>query len=114
MWTQFFLVNAHFAVNLLMAMVMLSVAWLYFDAWSGHKTLREGLKVLGFGLLATSFLLHAVVIESNVLSGQIFGFARAGLLFDLVRIGGYLFLILGIVIDPLQPRPKHEGGGSDA
>lgn len=110
MWLQFFLENTHFALSLLVALVFFATGWLYFDAWLGRKTLRDGLKVFGFALLSISFLIHATYIESSLITSSIFGNIPNSFLVILTRIPGYVLLIAGLLIDPLQAHPlKKEG-----
>lgn len=108
MWIQFILENIHFALNLLAALVFFAVFWLYFDAWVGRKTLKDGFKIAGFLLLAISFTIHAVFLESTILTTSILGKTTHFWLLTATRIPGYLFLILGLILDPLQPHPKKE------
>lgn len=105
MWLQFFLENLHFALNLFEALVFFAVFWLYFDAWSERKTFREVFKICGFLLLSASFVVHATFIESSVLSSQLIGGDFYNLLFSICRILGYLFVIIGLILEPLQLRP---------
>lgn len=110
MWYQFFLENTHFALSLLAALVLFATGWLYFDAWLGRKTLRDGFKVAGFALLSISFLIHATYIESSLITSSIFGNIPNLFLVILTRIPGYVLLIAGLFIDPLQQHPvKKEG-----
>ncbi len=105
--TQFLLVNAHFALNLLAALVSFAVAWLYFDAWLGRKDFREGSKCFGMFLLSLSFLVHSTAIEQSILEYPILGPETINLLTAVFRISGYLVLIFGQIADPLQPLPEY-------
>lgn len=105
---QFFAQNLHFVISLLAAMSMFAVFWLVFDAWTVRRELKELFKWVGFLLLAVGFLLFAAVIEQDV-----FGKAPLGdeveLVSKFLRLMGYLAVIIGQIIDPLQPKPKSEG-----
>ena len=105
--TQFLLTNAHFTINLLVALVCFSVAWLYFDAWLGRHDIREGTKMLGFMLLSLSFVAHATQIDKSILENPILGSDTLLYLTTLFRTLGYLVLIFGQLIDPLQPLPSY-------
>lgn len=108
MWYQFLLENIHFAINVFAALVMFATGWLYFDAWLGRKNIREGLKVAGFLLLSCSFLVRGVTIDSVILKSSLL---PAGALFTtlaVTRISGYILIILGLLIDPLQSHPDHK------
>ncbi|HWS49114.1 MAG TPA: cache domain-containing protein [Candidatus Methanoperedens sp.] len=106
MWLQFFWENLHFAANLLTGLAFFSIFWLYFDAWKERKTVKEGWKILGFLLLSLSFLLHSILIESSVLSSAILVSELSEKLAMLLRNLGYLSLVVGLVSDPLIPKPK--------
>lgn len=97
--------NIHFAINLFAALVFFAVGWLYFDAWLGRKTLKEGLKVSGLFLLSISFIIHATYVDSSILTSSLLGNNLNSLLVAATRIPGYIFLIAGILTDPLQPKP---------
>jgi hypothetical protein len=110
MWWQFLWENFHFAVNLFAALAFFSIFWLYFDAWIERKTLKEGLKILGFLLLSLSFLAHATLIESSSLTVSLLGGGINEKVAMILRNLGYLFLFIGIVVDPLIPKPKYSAG----
>lgn len=105
--TQFLLINGHFTLNLLAALVFFAVAWLYFDAWLGRRDYREGTKSLGFILLSISFATHATIIEQQLLSTPLLGSNTIGYLTAFFRIAAYLVLIIGQIIDPIQPLPSY-------
>jgi len=108
---QFILVNGHFTLNLLTALVCFAVAWLYYDAWKGRKDKREGTKALGFILLSLSFVFHSTVIEQTLLSTPLLGGETVDYFTTLFRVSGYLVLIVGQLIDPLQPLPEYRVKG---
>src|SRR4030042_2898097 len=104
---QFLLVNAHFTINLLTALVCFAVAWLYFDAWLGRRDIREATKMLGFMALSLSFIIHSTQIEQTLIESPLFKFETVNLLTSIFRISGYLILIIGQIIDPIQPLPSY-------
>lgn len=108
MWTQFILENIHFAINLFAALVMFAIMWLYVDAWQSKKNLNEGLRVLGFGLLAVSFLIQSVFVESSLLSNGLISPQDNWWLVIISRIGGYLVLLINLLLDPIQDRPHYQ------
>ncbi len=110
MWLDFVFENTHFALNLFAALVFFATGWLYFDAWSARKTARDVFKVFGLLLISASFVVHAVNVESLVLITPLLGSWVNPLLTALFRIGGYLLLILGLAIDPLQDTPFEAQG----
>lgn len=111
MWLDFILENTHFALNLFVALVFFAISWLYFDAWSVRKNAKDGLKVIGFLLISISFVIHATNVESVVLVTPILSSKFNPFLVAFFRIGGYLLLILGLVIDPLEDTPFKSSQG---
>lgn len=105
MWNQFFLQNAHFALNIFAALVFFAVFWLYFDAWN-RKNKRDILRFSGFLLLSASFILHASTLESALLPSAltVTRFQAYGSL--IFRLISYLLLITSLFSEPLQPKPK--------
>src|SRR6185369_3658454 len=106
--TQFFLQNAHFALNLFAALIFFAAAWLYFDAWLARKGFKESLKILGLFLLCLSFVAHATVLEETILSVSSSGGDIISGIGLFLRIAGYAFLCAGLMIDPLQKRPDEQ------
>lgn len=104
---QFLYINAHFTLNLLAALVCFAVTWLYFDAWLGRRDGRESTKSLGFLLLSLSFVVHSTTIDQSVLQTPFIDHDIAQLLTAFFRTGGYIILIIGQIIDPLQPLPSY-------
>src|SRR5262245_53567540 len=90
---QFIGLNLHFAVSLLAALVAFAVFWLIFDAWTVRRELKELLKWAGFLSLSVGFLLDA---------------ANVRYLADILRLLGYLGVVWGQLIDPLQARPVYD------
>jgi len=109
MWLHFFLENSHFAVNLLGALIFFAVFWLLFDAWLARKSLKEGLKFTGFLLVSISFLVHATSIEATAFSATLIPKNLNMLIVLGTRILGYLLIIFGQLLDPLQPKPVTTG-----
>lgn len=105
---QFLLINGHFVLNLLSGLVTFAVAWLYFDAWTISKNKRDGSKALGFLLLCLSFVVQSASVEQTNLSTPLFiGVAAITTLANSLEIAGYLVLITGQLIDPIQPLPSY-------
>lgn len=106
---QFFLENVRFALNLLFALSLFAVGWLYFDAWRERKETKEQFRFIGFFLLALSFLLAATQVDSTAIELKLFQQGMRVFIERLVvlsRIIGYLLIIYGLKIDPFQPRPE--------
>ncbi len=104
---KFLLINAHFVLNLLAALVCFATSWLYCDSWANQKDYREGTKSLGFFLLTLSFLVQSTIIENNLLQQPILGAQTLHIIVNAARIIGYSILIIGELIDPIQPLPSY-------
>lgn len=106
MWNIFALSNLYFALNVFAALVFLSVAWLYFDAYKELHSKRELWKVAGFIIIAISFLFRGLDLQA-VLPTEISYLQTVFRGMDLyARILGYSVLVFGLLIDPLQDKPK--------
>jgi hypothetical protein len=106
MWLQFFLENIHFAINLAASLIFFAVFWLYFDAWTERRRLKEVFRWFGYLLLSLSFVLAAIHIESSILSSPILDERISTVLFGVMRVLGYLSLILSLISEPLIPKPS--------
>jgi Single cache domain 3 len=108
MWVQFFSQNFHFAVNIFAGLASLGVSWLYFDAWSNKRSLKEAIKWVGFAALSASFLLGATVIEQAILGSSLLGdFTLAAATF--LRLTAYILIAFGLLLEPLQKVPQNMG-----
>lgn len=114
MWYQFFLENAHFAINLFVALVLFAVFWLYFDAWTQRRRSNEIIRLVGYFLLSVSFLVRAVYVESSILTSPILGQVSQEWLLAATRIAGYIFILLGLYFDRIEPRPEYKKSGGPA
>lgn len=105
---QFFSQNVYFAINLFVALTFFAVFWLQFDAWLPKRTSAGFFKWVGFLLLSISFVVHATYVEQTVLADQ--GLSHVVTVLSLIfRVAGYLAIILGQVLDPIQKVPKLAG-----
>ncbi|HSX02733.1 MAG TPA: cache domain-containing protein [Candidatus Saccharimonadia bacterium] len=91
--------NLHFAVNLFVALACFTAGWLYLDAPSNHHPIAKVAKYSGFFTLAIGLLV----------SGASWQDAQLDLLAELIKVVGYVVIIIGNVIEPLQPQPKVTG-----
>lgn len=105
--TQFLLINTHFTVNLFAALVSFAVSWLYFDAWLGRKDLRESSKSFGFFMLSVSFVMSATALDQSIIQDSIFAGQSLQVAIIAIRAVGYITLIIGQIVDPLQPMPSY-------
>lgn len=97
MWRIFILENIYFALHVFTGLVLFSVSWLYADAYKALKNKRDIWKIVGFIVLGMSFLLRGLDIRSIEIFQS----------FDIyLRIFGYVLLIIGLLIDPLQLKPQ--------
>lgn len=110
---DFFLENLHFAINVFVAFVFFAVAWLYLDAWMQTKKKKELPKILGFFLLSISFLVHSTQIEQIAFVSSILNQDIAELVSNLLKLSGYLLLVIGLITDPIQKKPVYEGEDSE-
>jgi hypothetical protein len=105
---QFLAQNVNFALNILAALVMLMVAWLYFDAWLTKKTRKDTWKWFGFFVLMVSYLVEATLVERVDGVGAYYR-TLAATLTELTRLSGFVLLVIGQLVDPLQPKPRSKG-----
>jgi hypothetical protein len=106
MWLPFLYTHIHFTVSIFVSLISFAVSWLYLDAWITKKSLREGSRVLGFFLLGISFAINSTKIETSIFGTSVL---PDNWLFWTVfssRIAGYLLILLGHILDPLQAKPK--------
>jgi hypothetical protein len=102
--TEFIGLNLYFAVNLLAALVAFAVFWLIFDAWTVRHSRTELVKWAGFLVLAIGFLFRAASIRTGTSDlAQL-----TGNLANILRVLGYLGIVVGQFLEPLQARPEHE------
>jgi len=108
MLPQYIWQNLHFVISLWAAMVFFAVFWLYLDAWTVKKHRKDIFKWGGALLLSISFLIESTVIEQSVLGKSLFGNGSESLTV-IIRLAGYVCLIIGQLDDPLQPKPMTTG-----
>jgi hypothetical protein len=101
---EFILTDAHFAIAMLAALACFAICWLYLDAWLGDKSWKDGLKWVGYGVLAIGFGVTALEVEPAFLGRTLFG--DIGLVAVVLRAIGYVILVAGLALDPLQPVPE--------
>ena len=111
MWSQFLLQNFHFSANLFASLAFFSIFWLYLDAWIESKKFKELLKIIGFLLLSISFLAHSTLIESSGINFAIFSSNYIEGLSHILKNLGLVFLLSGLIFDPLIAKPKLMGIG---
>jgi hypothetical protein len=104
---QFFGQNLHFIVSLLMALAAFSVFWLIFDAGKDRREAKELFKWVGFLLLAVGFLLYAAIVNQSSFN-QLPWNSHLAFISQLVRLGGYISIVIGQLLDPIQKIPKTE------
>ena len=102
---QFILENLNFSVNIFAALVVSWVLWLYLDAWSLRKNVKVGLSVLGFALLAASFVVQSAFVESALLTNPILAPETHLAVITYMRIVAYLALVVSLLADPLNSHP---------
>jgi hypothetical protein len=109
-WQQFVFQNLHFCISFLLALALFGIFWLQADAWWGKKT-GKGIPVLvGYLFLSLAYLLGAAHLESKVFQTNFIGNWLEWISMG-AKLIGVLGLILGLAIDPWQPRPKYKTEG---
>ena len=103
---QFLGQDIHFAISLFAALVFFAAFWLYFDAWLAERKAQSIYKWAGFLLIALGFLIYATVIEQSLLSDSFLGNVSETLS-RILRLTGYLVVLLGELLDPLQVKPRN-------
>lgn len=98
MWLIFVLENIHFAAYIFVALVLFAAFWLYYDAFRAKKRLPDGIRVLGFLILAASFVIEGTMVEANI--------ARFVTIQLLLRNVGYFGVLIGILCENVQDKPK--------
>lgn len=113
MWTQFLLENAHFAINIFVALVAFAVFWLYWDAWRTSRNMQQAPLVFGWLIVSLGFVILATEIEAAVLQAPVFGTITSGLGTGFLG-AGLLGIIIGALWEPLQPLPSDDTSKSNA
>jgi hypothetical protein len=106
--TQFLLENFHFGVNIFASLVFFAVFWLYFDAYTQTRSNKELLKISGFLLLSISFLINSTYIDQSILTNPVLSQGLIQNLSQLVKFVAYILLILGLLLDPIEEKPKFD------
>ena len=108
MWQIFGSEIGRFSILVICALIVFGLFWLYYDAWSERKAVRQIPLLVGLILLSLSFLAQGMSLETSVLtsawSGVVANFARSGYLY--IRAGAYVLILLGLILTPLTERPK--------
>jgi len=112
--TQFLLVNFHFTASLFAALITFAISWLYLDAWRDKKGPKQATFFFGFFFLSLSFVAQSVIIDQPLFETTLLGSSAALVIKTIFRFTGYITLITGQVLIPLQKRPTHKRGGSGA
>lgn len=104
---NFLLQNIHFVISVFIAFMFFAIFWLYAGAWMSRKSLKDSFKIIGFLFLSISFGIYSTYIESTILTQSIVDPQVTLFLSTIIRIAGYVLVILGLVTDPLQKRPNY-------
>ncbi len=104
---QFILQNIHFTLHVLAAFVFFAVFWLHFDAWLTKKTTQDLIKIFGFFSVSISFIASAVSLEQSLLPQVVFGHVFVEILAIVLRLVGYVLIMVGLILDPLQKKPDY-------
>jgi hypothetical protein len=108
MWIPFIFETAHFALNFFGAVVCFAIFWLYFEGWRARRNNDEWPLLIGYLALAISFIVHATSVEDVLLRQSILEQLNPHLpiiLFGGLRLTALVFIIFGLLLDPLPQRP---------
>ncbi len=113
MWTPFIFETVHFAVNFFGSIVSFAIFWLYFDGWRVRRNRDEWPLLVGYILLAVSFIIHATSVEDILLRQSVLEQISPLLpllLFGGSRVGALVLIMFGLLLDPLPQHPGHATG----
>ncbi len=105
MWGAFYWENIKFAVDLLAALTWLAVGWLYADAWVVRRRIMSLPILAGLFLLAVSFAVDAVTVETEALMSSLNGWQLNGWLEMILRLAGYFLIIVSLMFQRLEKKP---------
>jgi len=105
MWNQYVGSLVHFSLSIGVAGVMAAIAWLYMDAYRVSYSKRELIRVAGLIILALSFVFSGVQPQGSAWNMTGFGTSWVPSLLLTFRVLGYGLIIVGMILEPLQPLP---------
>ena len=95
MWEQFIVQNIHYVLEVFVAFIMVTAAWIYLDGWLLERKIKTLLRATGFFVL-TSWALVGAVPE------ELFSFTR---FVDLIGVAGFVLVFASLFIDPVPVKP---------
>jgi len=104
MWQIYTAEIARFSILVIASLVVFGLFWLYYDAWKDRKKMRLVPLLCGLLLLSLSFLLQGLTFETQVLKSVYPEIV--GKLYIYTRFVSYLLIIAGLVMTPIEDRPK--------
>lgn len=113
MWIPFIFETAHFALNFFGSVVSFAIFWLYFEGWRARRNRDEWPLLIGYALLALSFIIHATSIEDVLLQQSVLEDIAPQLpliLFAVTRSVAFILIMTGLLLDPLPQRPTANPG----
>src|SRR3989344_4856075 len=95
MWELFWIRNIHYVLEVFVAFLMITAAWIYFDGWAVEKRARTLLRAIGFLVLGFWSFLNGAPPDLV--------FARA--VTDGVGVIGFALVLISLLIDPIPIKP---------
>lgn len=96
MWQLFWLQNIHYVLEVFVAFLMITSAWIYLDGWLVDKRAKTLLRSLGFFVLAIWAFMDSTPETTRGLIEKLTG---------PVGLAGFSFLLLSLLIDPIPVKP---------
>lgn len=101
MWQQFWIQNVHYIIEVFVAFLMITSAWIYLDGWKIERRAKTLLRTIGFFVLTVWGFIGAapagIVGLNNLLTQERF--------VDITGAIGFGLIFVSFVIDPVPLKP---------
>ncbi|MFC1701074.1 cache domain-containing protein [Patescibacteria group bacterium] len=101
MWTQFWVQNIHYVIEVFVAFVMLISAWVHLDGWFINRKLKTFFRSIGFFVLMFWSLSNAAPIKIiefvKIVNPERFT--------NFLGLIGFGFIFLSLIVDPVPVKP---------
>lgn len=101
MWQQFWIQNMHYVLESFLGFLMTIAGWIYLDGWLVERQIKTLIRTIGFSILAVWCFLGAVPL--GLVAAK--SFFETELTIDLLGLGGFGFVLLSLLIDPIPIKP---------
>ena len=100
MWEQFWVRNIHYILETFLTFAFITAGWIYIDGWLIERKIKTLFRASGLFVLAIWTILDAapVPIIRETFAG-------------LIGLGGFIFLLVSLLIDPVPVRPGQTSPG---